>query len=171
MTKEHTSPTQTNGGRRIGSDDIERDVLTHVQKFGWSCINVPAESGQPTWTFSIGFYETWHFPELVVIGLTLEVAHSTLTFVARQLAEGRRIDLASPNDELFNDPCCFIEVPKQHYGDYVGTAVWFYNWGDFPLYQIVWPSRDGYFPWNELASDYLKQMQPVLGGPQPVTGQ
>ena len=53
----------------------------------------------------------------------------------------------------------------------MGTARWFYGGSDFPLYQLVWPSRDGYFPWNELASDYLKHLQPVLGSPQPVIGQ
>lgn len=146
-------------------------MLSDVQKFGWHCLNIVEESGQPTWTFSIGFYETWQFPELIVIGLKVEVAHSTLTYLARQLAEGRRIDLASSHDELFNNSCCFIEVPKQHYREYMGTARWFYGGSDFPLYQLVWPSRDGYFPWNELASDYLKHLQPVLGSPQPVIGQ
>jgi Domain of unknown function (DUF4262) len=106
-----------------------------------------------------------------VIGLKREVAHSTLNIVATQLAEGRRPDLGLPSDELFNDfACCFVEVPKPTYQEYVGTARWFYGGDAFPLYQIVWPSRDGHFPWNESASEGYKQWQPVLGRPQPAVG-
>jgi hypothetical protein len=156
---------------RVGSDDAERKVLADVEKFGWHCLNIFEEDGQPPWTFSIGFHKTWNFPELIVIGLKREVAHSTLNIVAIQLAEGRRLDLASATDELFNDfACCFVEVPKPMYREYVGTARWFHGGDAFPLYQIVWPSRDGYFPWNESASESYKQWQPVLGCPQPAVG-
>jgi len=153
---------------RIGSDDAERKVLADVKKFGWHCLNIFEEDGKPPWTFSIGFHKTWNFPELIVIGLKREVAHSTLNIVATQLAEGTRLDLALASDELFNDfACCFVEVPKPMYREYMGTARWFHGGDAFPLYQIVWSSRDGYFPWNESASESYKQWQPVLGRPQP----
>ena len=152
---------------RIGSDDAERKVLADVKQFGWHCLNIFEENGQPPWTFSIGFHNTWSFPELIVIGLKREVAHATLNIVATQLAEGRRLDLALSSDELLNNAaCCFVEAPKPMYRQYVGTAQWFYGGADFPLFQIVWPSRDGYFPWNELASEGFRQWQPVLGRPQ-----
>jgi len=154
---------------RVGSDDAERKVLADVKKHGWHCLNIFEEDGQPPWTFSIGFHKTWDFPELIVIGLKRDVAHATLNIVATQLAEGRRLDLAADNDDLFNEiPCCFVEVPKSAYREYVGTARWFYGGNDFPLYQIVWPSKDGCFPWNERASASFKQWQPVLGSPKPV---
>ncbi len=152
---------------RVGSDDAERKVLADIKKFGWYCLNILEEGSQPPWTFSIGFHKTWNFPELIVIGLKKDVAHSTLNIVATQLAEGRRLDLASASDDLFNDiSCCFVEVPKSIYREYVGTAGWFYGGSNFPLYQIVWPSRDGYFPWNDLASASFRQWQPVLGSPK-----
>jgi Domain of unknown function (DUF4262) len=130
---------------RIGSDDAERKVLADVKKFGWHCLNIFEEDGKPPWTFSIGFHKTWNFPELIVIGLKREVAHSTLNIVATQLAEGTRLDLALASDELFNDfACCFVEVPTPMYREYVGTARWFYGGDAFPLYQIIWLSGDGY---------------------------
>lgn len=149
---------------RIGTDDAERKVLADVRQFGWHCLNILEEDGRPPWTFSIGFHETWNFPELIVLGLKHEVAHSTLNIVATRLAEGRRLDLALASDELFNNvACCFVEVPKAIYREYVGTARWFYGGDDFPLHQIVWPSQEGCFPWNEPASDDYKHWQPVLG--------
>jgi hypothetical protein len=82
---------------RIGSDDAERKVLSDVKKFGWHCLNIFGEDGQPPWTFSIGFHKTWNFPELIVIGLKREVAHSTLNIVATQLAEGARARRYTPD--------------------------------------------------------------------------
>jgi hypothetical protein len=153
---------------RIGSDDVERRVLADVEKFGWHCLNILEEGGNPPWTFSIGFHKTWNFPELILIGLKREIAHATLNIVATQLGDGRRPDLASPSDHLFNDfACCFVEVPKSMYRAYLGTAIWFYERSDFPVFQIVWPSRVGCFPWNERASAEYKQWQPVLGRQKP----
>jgi hypothetical protein len=50
-----------------------------------------------------------------------------------------------------------------YYHDYVGFARWYYRGEHFPMYQIVWPSNDGYFPWSPYASDTFKEWQPVLG--------
>ncbi len=156
---------------RVGSDATERKVLADVKVFGWHCLNIFEEDDQPPFTFSIGFHETWNFPELIVIGLKREVAHSTLNIVATLLAEGRRLDLSSSSNDLFNDlACCFVEVPRAMYPQYVGTARWFYGGNAFPLWQIVWPSRDGHFPWNESATDGYRRWQPVLGHPQPPIG-
>jgi len=120
---------------RVGSDDAERKVLADIKEFGWHCLNILEEGSQPPWTFSIGFHETWNFPEIIMIGLKRDVAHSTLNIVATQLAEGRHLDLASASDVLFNDiACCFVEVPKSSYREYVGTARWFYGGSDFPLH-------------------------------------
>lgn len=53
--------------------------------------------------------------------------------------------------------------PKASYYEYVGFARWYYYGNDFPLYQIVRPSRDGHFPWHAMASEEFRRIQPVLG--------
>jgi Domain of unknown function (DUF4262) len=60
-------------------------------------------------------------------------------------------------------PCCFVEVPERHYHDYVGFARWYDRGKPFPLYQIIWPSNDGHYPWSPHAPDSFKERQPVLG--------
>ena len=88
---------------RVGSDATERKVLADVNEFGWHCLSIFEENDQPPFTFSIGFHETWNFPELIVIGLKREVAHPTLNIVSTLLAEGRRLDLSASSNDLFND--------------------------------------------------------------------
>ncbi|MNL71313.1 hypothetical protein D3C87_1964450 [compost metagenome] len=61
-----------------------------------------------------------------------------------------------------------MRVPQAQYRDYVGYARWYYEGNDFTLYQIVWPSRDGHFPWDTDAAAAYVAAQPLLG-PAPST--
>jgi hypothetical protein len=148
---------------RIVSDNAERKVLHDVSEYGWHCLNIMEEGEHPPFSFSIGFYKTWQFPELIIVGLKREVAHAVLNIVASTLAEGRKPDLVATNDDLLEGyPCCFVEVSKSHYREYVGTARWYYEGDSFPLYQVVWPSKHGHFPWHSGASESFVRWQPVL---------
>lgn len=146
------------------SDEGERKVLDDIGKYGWHCLNILGEGSLPPWTFTIGLFQTWKHPELILFGLKRETAHAILNIIATGLAEDRRIDLSLPTDELIESgSCVFVEVGQSQYREHVGFARWYYQGDDFPLYQIVWPSKDGYFPWNAKASDSFRDWQPVLG--------
>ena len=150
---------------RIGSDDSERKVLADVAQYGWHVVNILEEGDNPPWTFTIGLQKTWQHPEFIIIGLKKDVANAILDTLVNAIKERRPIDLKLPTDELLhNGACCFVEIAKQHYADYVGFARWYYQGDDFPLYQVVWPSKENHFPWNAHATDGYKQRQPVLGG-------
>jgi Domain of unknown function (DUF4262) len=149
---------------RAGSDELERKVIAAVQDGGWYCMHVTEEGMQPPFSFSIGFYKTWRFPELIAIGLDHEVTAAAFNIIGDQLTAGRPIDLNSTNEDLFEGYACrFIEVSKAHYREYVGTALWYYEGSKFPLYQIVWPSKEGLYPWHPQASEDFRFRQPVLG--------
>jgi len=157
-------------GIRIGSDAVEKKVLADVAEHGWHCLNVLEEDGNPPWSFSIGFFETWKFPELIIVGLKREVAHGVLSIVARQLAKGLAPDLGAVNGDLVEGyACCFLEVPTSRYRDYVGTAKWYYGGDAFPIYQIVWPSKQGHFPWHAEANEGFVRWQTLLGDPGSVS--
>lgn len=77
------------------------------------------------------------------------------------------MDLNALNGELLEGySCCFVEVPRTAYYEHVGFARWYYQGDDFPLYQIVWRSRDGKFPWHASANENFRTVQPVLGHAQ-----
>lgn len=61
-----------------------------------------------------------------------------------------------------NYECVFVEVPRARFNDFVFSASWFYAGRDFPLYQVVWPDREGRYPWNEGATPDPRHEQPVL---------
>jgi len=150
--------------QRTGTDDLERQVISNVAEFGWHAVNVMEDDGHPPWTFTIGFYETWNHPELVIIGRSRATSQHILNTVASGLEENRRLDLATTTRDLLQGThCCFVEVAERYYPGYVGFARWFYRGKPFPLYQIVWPNTDGHYPWHPHAPDSFKEWQPVLG--------
>jgi hypothetical protein len=107
----------------------------------------------------------WQHAELIIIGRSRATAHRILTTVAIGLEENRRPDLAGVSFDLLPGiPCCFVEVSTHPYHDYVDFAHACYSRGErTPLYQIVWPSNDGRFPWSPDATERFKDWQPVLG--------
>jgi hypothetical protein len=146
------------------TDDGERKVLDDIAEYGWHCANILEGKGQPPWAFTIGLFHTWKHPELIVFGLKGNVAHEILTIVARGLAEGHRMNLSLPTEDLLHDgSCVFVEAPKSQYREHVGFARWYYQGDGFPLFQVIWPSRDGHFPWSAKASESFRSWQPVLG--------
>jgi len=148
-------------------DDLERQVIRNVNEYGWHCVNVIEDDGHPPWTFTIGFHDTWNFPELIVIGRSRATAHHILETVANGLDHDRRLDFTTTAFTLLpGTPCHFIEVAERYYSDYVGFARWYYRRRQFPLYQIVWPNNDGHYPWSPGATKAFKEWQPMLGAPK-----
>ena len=52
--------------------------------------------------------------------------------------------------------CAFAPIEFEHYRNYLGYAVWFYRSlpTPFPAVQMVWPDKEGRFPWE---ADYDKR--------------
>ena len=150
--------------RTVAEDAGEQKVLDDIAKYGWHCVNILAEGHEGPYSFTIGLFHAYQYPELLIYGLKSEVAHKVLSNAVEDLPQGRRLDLNAPTDELLvGYSRCFVEVPASKYFEHVGWARWYYRGNGFSLYQIVWPSRDGYFPWHPKASQEFKQCQPVLG--------
>ena len=166
--------------KRQARDWYERAVVENVRRYGWHCTSVDRISddgerkaegkgkgeneGDHSFSYTVGLFETWKQPELLVFNLPPEVAHGVFSLVAGFAAKGRPLDLDKPSDELLeNYPCVFVRVPPSAYRDYVFSASWFYGRSGFPVCQLVWPSEEGYFPWHPAAPEAYLRSQPVLG--------
>jgi hypothetical protein len=134
--------------------DLTKIVLNNVRDYGWHCVNVIEEDGCPPWSYSIGFYETFGFPELIVIGRSRATAQYILKIIADRLERNESPDLTLPNISIVPGVMClFREVLPRYYADYVGFALWFYRKRKFPMYQVVWSNSQGLYPWNAEAPD------------------
>ena len=149
--------------RTIGEDESEQKVIDDIADFGWHCVHIIAEEDLPEYSFTVGLFQTYKHPELIIFGLPSKVSHQILGIVADAVKTGQPFDLAQPTDALIsNYSCCFAQVPTSEYHEHVGYCRWYYRGNDFPLYQIVWPSRAGLFPWHPQAAPEFRAAQPVI---------
>jgi len=150
--------------RITGDDPPEKKVIADIAQYGWHCVHIMAEGESGPYSFTIGLFQGYQYPELILFGLPANLAQQILSTAVQAVQSGEPLDLATPPDALLEGyPCCFVEVPRSHYQDTVGFCRWYYEGNGFPLYQIVWPNRSGQFPWHPEASDAYKHIQPVLG--------
>lgn len=149
---------------RQAHDKAEQKVLDDIANFGWHFVSVLEDEAQPPHGFTIGFFETFKHPEVVIIGLDAKLMHSMASGIAKNLKEGLSIPLGQHYPGLLDGfDCVLVNVDKKHYQSHVGFARWYYEGNNFPLAQCVWPSNEGVFPWQENAPSNFVSWQSVLG--------
>ena len=149
--------------RIVGEDESEQRVIDDIANYGWHCVSIHPYDEHVGYAFTAGLFQSYGHPELIIFGLAPKVAHQILAIAADAAKSGAPLDLTQPTDALLSDyVCCFVEVPVDQYCEYVGYSRWYYQGNGFPLYQIVWPSRSGLYPWHEKTEPGFRRAQPVL---------
>lgn len=144
--------------------ESERRILEDVAQFGVHVLHVPGDGEGPGFSFSIGLWHSFGQSEVIVFGLPPEVAHELINAVADEAEDGHQFADGTRHDGLLEHyPVSFCAVPKSCYRDYLGTAIWAYEGDDFPAVQLVWPDKQGRWPWQEGVREGFRSGQPVLG--------
>ena len=145
-----------------GFNEHEKKIVANVREHGWFCTSVMAETEFLGFTYSTGFWVSRGRPELLVFSLPQETAHAVLWDFYRAKNEPA-LPVGEP---LFGfvetHPLMLMPVAKKHYCEYPLSARWFYGGEDFPLLQLVWPDRQGRFPWEANADPKFADDQPDL---------
>ena len=144
-------------------DEQEQRALANIEEFGCHVLNVMEGEGQPNFSYSIGIEKKQSKPDLIIVGLKSELAHSMINNYKDRLLEGEIFEPGNYySDFLEGFDVCFIEVEKSHYGEYFGWGLWLNKSHDFNMLQLIWPTTDGVWPWNEDKSDFYIWAQPIL---------
>lgn len=135
-------------------------------EFGLRFTHVLGRRSHVEYSYTTGLYKTYGYPELIILGLPSALAREVLSAAVYEINRGAPIELSAPSDALLQGYFCnFAVVPVSSYSRYVGFARWCYQGDDFPLCQIVWPSRSGLFPWHPEAEPAFRKQQPVIARP------
>ena len=154
---------------RARTDDMgpsELQLLEDVAELGVHIVHVPGEHAESGFTFSVGLWENFDHPEVIVFGLPQEIAHELVNVIADEVSEGRQFLAGTKHEGILEGyPVRFFEVPKARYAEFLGSAMWAYEGDDFPAVQLVWPDKQGRWPWDPDARERFSTSQPVLGRP------
>ena len=142
----------------------DQKLFDDIEEFGWHCLHVLEEEGLPAFSFTIGLFASYGYPELLIYGLPRKTAHGILTIAAKAAKDGHPIAAGEPTDALLNGySCLLVPIAQEHYREHLGTAIWYYEHKLFPAMQVVWPNKDALFPWHEAASSSFRSAQPYIG--------
>jgi hypothetical protein len=98
-----------------GLDEKDVTLLETLEKWGWFVTKVGAGDGEPAFAYSMGLYENFHHPEIVIFGLDLEVMHRLINDVGARIRQGQTFeDRQMYGDLLQSHPCAFRRVNPTH---------------------------------------------------------
>ena len=138
--------------RKLKSD--EKKLVSDIELVGWAIMNIKDEPGKTGWAFTVGLYETYKHPEVLLFGLKPESRMGILNWIGQNVRDGKPFTVNQEHDWVLDNYKCWSRpVRKKWYRDMLGYAIWFYRTPDkvnnFPCVQCLWPARDGSYPWQE----------------------
>ncbi len=150
--------------RELTLDDEERDFVAGVEKHGWIVMTIKDEPGRASWSYTVGLFENFRHPEVIIFGLKPDSRHRILNWIGENVKKGNPFTADAEHDWVLTDYTCWSRsVQKKWYHDLLGWARWFYRTPDetdnFPCVQAFWPDKNGVFPWQP---EYGYADQPLL---------
>jgi len=92
-----------------------------VERFGFAVVCVYGDDDGPEFAFSMGLYHTFKHPEIIVFGLSFDLARWVIRELAQRIDDGEKCEVDRLYDGLLEGyQCTFRNVPKDSYPDYFG---------------------------------------------------
>ncbi|WP_285017260.1 DUF4262 domain-containing protein [Novosphingobium sp. fls2-241-R2A-195] len=147
-------------------DEGERQFLNVIKDHGWFHTRVfDGKDEHPDFSYTTGFSVNHGYPEIILFSLSKDVSHSILWDIWREIEAGTRPEAGTRVHGIFgNADAVLLPVAKSSYEEHLGWNRWFYGNDDFDCLQLVWPDRDGRFPWESGFDDKFADSQPDLTG-------
>ncbi|HEY3799704.1 MAG TPA: DUF4262 domain-containing protein [Caulobacteraceae bacterium] len=146
-------------------DDQEANFVAQIREHGWFRSNIFEDDTGPGFSYTTGFWSGASAPEVIVFSLKSELAHDVLWDLYRDLKAGEGFPVGQRVATVFaNIEAVFLPVAKEFYSAYLGWNRWFYAGDDWPCLQLIWPDRNGMFPWEASYEERFANSQPNLSG-------
>ena len=144
----------------------DEKLLKDIDSHGWHVLKIMEDDNGPGFCYSVGLFKTFNHPEIIIIGLKLDLAHLLINNIGEDIRSGKTFSSGKfYKDILDSYECLMLEADKKFYKDYLGYAKWFYENENFPVLQCIYPTIKGVFPWDKSWPDNIKNLQPLLGQP------
>ncbi len=144
-------------------NEQDKKVLADIEEFGCHVLNVIEDEDEPSFTYSIGINKKQNRPDIVILGLKNELAHSMANDYKNRLLNGEVFEPGKLYQDFLGDfDVCFINVAKKHFKEYFGWGLWLHDGDDFEVMQMVWPTTEGVWPWDSGKSEFYAWAQPIL---------
>lgn len=140
-----------------------RTALADIADQGLHIHHVAETDTVPEHAFTVGMWQTWQHPEVIVFGLPTEALHALLELTADEVDGGRRLVPGEKYDDFLSGyPIHVRAVPRALIARFLPLAGSLNGDAEFEVLQICWPDRRGRWPWDESVHDSVRHLQPIL---------
>lgn len=145
-------------------DALINTTKLNIEKYGLQVIGISATDYLPSFSYSIGLYESYQHPEIICFGLATDLAHTIINDVADLIKNGETIALNQEyGDQIFKESRAqFLPVDIKNIEDYFGAALNYYQHENFCALQLVWADRNNKLPWEDGFEEEFIYDQPLL---------
>lgn len=145
-------------------DALINTIKLNIEKYGLEVIGISATDYLPSFSYSIGLFESYQHPEIICFGLPTDLAHTIINDVANLIKNGEKIALNQEyGDQIFKETRAqFLPVDVKNIEDYFGAALNYYQHNNFSALQLVWADRNNKLPWEDGFEEEFIYDQPLL---------
>jgi hypothetical protein len=142
-----------------GRGPWEQWVHDTIVEVGWAVVGI---SGETPYAFTVGLWHSYELPELAMFGLREQDMQVWLNSCVG-LIRDRPVQI--PDAEPFGGVLERFPVqlravdPSWHRALFAPMGA-YYGTSDVPVRQLVWPDREGRWPWNPAATATCRERQP-----------
>lgn len=145
--------------------ELDQKIEEKIAEVGWYAIGVYPTADDPpeaySFLYTIGLTETWSHPELIVCGLSHDLAYSVIAGVAHGVSEGESYAREGEYGNVLEGYKVEVRRVADRKREHLAVAWRYYGGGSFEARQLVWPDAAHRFPW-EPSYGYPPTLQPVL---------
>jgi hypothetical protein len=151
--------THTSYGCCTGDDADEQDrwLRSTIADVGWAVVTVAADQSH---AYTIGLWHSFNLPELSMFGLEAADMQVWLNDCVRVLRERGDTGDDEPFDGVLDGfPVLLRPVDRSWHAALFGAMCNYYRTDEVPVRQVIWPDRDGRWPWDEAATTGCRENQ------------
>ncbi|WP_444945597.1 DUF4262 domain-containing protein [Microbulbifer sp. VTAC004] len=139
----------------------EEKIVKHIEEYGCHVTSVfdPKEE-DPSFTYSIGISQCTDAPEVIVLGLRSELSSWIVNEYNRRVTAGEKFEEGKFYEGFLDGfEVTFEAVAKKYREEFMLSCNWLYKGSSYNALQLIYPTVDGIWPWDNDASDSFKAIQ------------
>jgi hypothetical protein len=143
----------------------DQRVAHDIEKFGCHILSVfDPDRQELNFSYSIGIQKTLNAPEAIVIGVKPKLGHAMVSHYHHMVREGAVFEPSIPMLGFLEGFPIYVEpVTSPDMCHLTLGCEKYYGPGQYKVVQLVYPTVEGVWPWEEQASEWFRKNQPMLG--------
>ena len=159
MSKSPYKTERSQSLRALNNKPSFASTLDIVEKFGWEAMLIHSDQQSTSFAYTVGLADTMNLPELIVVGLNLEVAHAALGYAIDAMKAGNDLTNGRYRDIIGDVEVLFQPVSQRWFKHIMCRADWYYGYSEthIPTLQMIYPDLENRFQWDQGFNEYFRQ--------------